>query len=99
MKLLHSMEFETRAIHAGQEPDQLTGAITVPIYQTSTFKQDAIGKHRGYEYSRIGNPTRRALENVLASLEGGTYGLTFASGVAATTVVFNILKPGDHITW
>ncbi len=92
MKPIRLMKFETRAIHAGQETDQLTGAITVPVYQTSTFKQDAIGKHRGFEYSRIGNPTRKALEDVLASLEGGAYGLVFTSGIAATTAVFNIFN-------
>ena len=91
------MEFETRAIHAGQEPDPLTGAVITPIYQTSTYRQEAIGKHKGYEYSRTGNPTRKALEDVLASLEDGKYGLAFASGVAATAAVFNLLKPGDHV--
>jgi len=91
------MKFETRAIHDGQKPDPLTGAVIVPVYQTSTFQQDAIGKHKGYEYSRTGNPTRKALEDVLASLEGGKYGLAFASGVAAETAVFSILKPGSHI--
>ncbi|MCL5985379.1 MAG: cystathionine gamma-synthase [Actinobacteria bacterium] len=91
------MRFETRAIHEGQEPDASTGAVIVPVYQTSTYQQDAIGKHRGYEYSRTGNPTRKALEDALASLEGGKYGLAFASGVAATAAVFNLLKKGDHI--
>ena len=91
------MRFETRAIHDGQNPDPSTGAIIVPVYQTSTYQQDAIGRHKGYEYSRTGNPTRKALEDALASLEGGKYGLAFASGVAATTAVFNLLKKGDHI--
>lgn len=91
------MKFETRAIHAGQEPDPLTGAVIVPVYQTSTYQQEAIGKHKGYEYSRTGNPTRKALEDVLASLEGGRYGLAFASGVAATAAVFNLLEPGTHV--
>jgi len=91
------MKFETRAIHDSQKPDPLTSAVVVPVYQTSTFQQDAIGKHKGYEYSRIDNPTRKALEDVLASLEGGKYGLAFASGVAAETAVFSILKPGSHI--
>jgi cystathionine gamma-synthase/cystathionine gamma-lyase len=91
------MKFETRAIHDGQKPDPLTGAVIVPVYQTSTYQQDAIGRHKGYEYSRIGNPTRKALEDVIASLEGGKYGLAFASGVAAETAVFSILKPGSHI--
>jgi len=91
------MKFETRAIHDGQEPDALTGAVTVPVYQTSTYQQDGIGKPRGYEYSRTGNPTRHALEQVLASLEGGRYGLAFASGLAATTAVLQLLRPGQHI--
>ena len=75
--------FSTRAIHAGQEPDPATGAVVVPIYQTSTFAQQAVGKHRGYEYARTGNPTRAALEACIASLEGGSHGLAFASGLAA----------------
>lgn len=91
------MQFETRAIHDGQAADAVTGAVTVPVYQTSTYRQDGIGKHRGYEYSRTGNPTRHALEQALASLEGGPYGLAFASGVAATTAVLQLLRPGDHI--
>lgn len=74
-----------------------TGAVTVPVYQTSTYQQDGIGKPRGYEYSRTGNPTRQALEQALASLEGGRYGLAFASGVAATTAVFQLLRPGDQV--
>ncbi|MFH1239571.1 MAG: PLP-dependent aspartate aminotransferase family protein [bacterium] len=91
------MRFETKAIHEGQKPDPATGAVIVPVYQTSTYQQKAIGKHKGYEYSRTGNPTRTALEESLAALEGGKYGLAFASGVAATTAVLNLLKPGDHI--
>jgi len=92
------MRFETRAIHDGQAPDFRTGAVTVPVYQTSTYQQDAIGRPReGFEYSRTGNPTRQALEEALASLEGGKYGLAFASGVAASTAVLNLLKPGDHV--
>ena len=91
------MKFATKAIRAGQEPDSLTGAVTVPVYQTSTYQQLAIGKHKGYEYSRTGNPTRKALEEAVASLEEGKYGLAFASGVAATTAVFSILKTGDHV--
>jgi len=91
------MRFETRAIHDGQEPDPHTGSVIVPVYQTSTYEQEAIGRHKGYEYSRTGNPTRTALETALASLEGGEYGLAFASGQAATTAVVNILKAGDHI--
>ncbi len=88
--------FATRAIHAGQEPDPSTGAVVVPIYQTSTYAQDALGKHRGYEYSRTGNPTRAALEQCIAALEGGAHGLAFASGMAAEATVMQLLKPGDH---
>jgi len=88
--------FSTRAIHAGQKPDPATGAVVVPIYQTSTFAQDALGKHRGYEYSRTGNPTRAALETCIAALEGGAHGLAFASGMAAEAAVMQLLKPGDH---
>ena len=92
------MRFETRAIHDGQEPDPRTGAVTVPVYQTSTYQQDGIGRPRGYEYSRTGNPTRDALERALASLENGRHALAFASGVAATTAVLHaLLKPGDHL--
>lgn len=91
------MEFETRAIHDGQPPDPLTGAVNVPIYFTSTYQQDAIAQHKGYEYSRTGNPTRTALEEALASIESGKFGLAFASGVAATTTVLSLLKSGDHI--
>ncbi len=91
------MEFETRAIHEGQKPDKNTGAVIPPVYQTSTYCQESIGVHRGYEYSRTGNPTRDSLEKLLASLEGAEYGLAFASGVAATTAVFSLLEPGDHV--
>ena len=91
------MEFETKAIHVGQEPDPATGATTTPIYQTSTFTQDALGKHKGYEYSRTGNPTRHALETALAALENGKYGLCFASGLAATTTILCLLKSGDEV--
>jgi cystathionine gamma-synthase len=91
--------FNTRAIHAGQEPDRETGAVTVPIYQTSTYKQDGVGGLRsGYEYSRSANPTRTALEECLAAIEGGVRGLAFASGLAAEdTVLRAICNPGDHI--
>ncbi len=90
--------FCTRAIHAGQGPDPATGATIVPIYATSTYTQEAPGKHKGYEYSRSGNPTRTALETCLASLEEGERGLAFASGLAATTAVFSaLLKPGDEV--
>lgn len=88
--------FATRAIHAGQAPDPSTGAVTVPIYQTSTFAQEAVGKHRGYEYARTGNPTRAALEQCIAALEGGRHGLAFASGMAAEAAIMQLLKPGDH---
>lgn len=91
------MEFETKAIHEGQQPDPHTGAAIVPIYMTSTYQQEAIGQHKGYEYSRTGNPTRTALEEALAAIENGKYGLAFASGLAATTTVLSLLKNGDHI--
>jgi cystathionine gamma-lyase len=90
--------FATRAIHAGQDPDPATGATIVPIYATSTYTQAAIGQHKGYEYSRSGNPTRTALETCLAALEEGERGLAFASGLAATTAVFAaLLRPGDEV--
>src|SRR5947209_8875674 len=89
--------FSTRAIHAGQDADPATGATVVPIYATSTHTQEAPGKHKGYEYSRSGNPTRAALETCLASLEGGDRGLAFASGLAATTAVLAQLKPADEV--
>ena len=90
--------FATRAIHAGQDPDPATGATIVPIYATSTYTQQAIGQHKGYEYSRSGNPTRTALETCLAALEEGERGLAFASGLAATTAVFGaLLRPGDEV--
>jgi cystathionine beta-lyase/cystathionine gamma-synthase len=89
--------FETRAIHAGQPSDPMTGAVMVPIYQTSTFAQDGIGRHKGYEYARTGNPTRTALEACLASLEGAAFGFCFASGMAAEDAVLRLLAPGDHV--
>ncbi len=89
--------FATRAIHAGQDADPATGATVVPIYATSTYTQEAPGRHKGYEYSRSGNPTRAALEACLAALEGGERGLAFASGLAATTAVLSMLKPGDEV--
>ena len=91
------MEFETKAIHSGQGPDPTTGSTITPIYQTSTFTQEALGKHKGYEYSRTGNPTRAVLETALAALENGKHGLCFASGLAATTTVLCLLKAGDEI--
>ena len=89
--------FETRAIHAGQEPDPTTGAVTTPVYLTSTYAQDAVGEHRGYEYSRTGNPTRTALQECLASLEGASRGIAFASGLAAEDAILRLLSPGDHL--
>lgn len=91
------MKFETKAIHVGQKADTATGATITPIYQTTTYTQEALGKHKGYEYSRTGNPTRTALEECLASLENGKFGLTFSSGCAATATVLAMLKPGDHV--
>ena len=85
------MGFSTDAIHAGQEPDPSTGAVVVPIYQTSTYVQEELGKHKGYEYSRTGNPTRTALERNMAVLEGGHSGLAFASGMAAIHAVLTML--------
>jgi len=89
--------FATRAIHAGQDPDPATGAVTVPIYQTSTFAQDAVGDHKGYEYARTGNPTRTAYEVAIAALEGAEWGLAFASGMGATSTVLYLLSAGDHV--
>jgi cystathionine beta-lyase/cystathionine gamma-synthase len=89
--------FSTRAIHAGQEPDPTTGAVIVPIYQTSTFAQEAVGSHKGYEYSRSGNPTRAALEIALAALDGGSAALAFASGLAAESTLLMLLTSGDHV--
>jgi cystathionine gamma-synthase len=91
------MDFETRAIHEGQEPDPATGAVTVPIYQTSTYVQDAVGENKGYDYSRTANPTRRALETCLASLEGAEYGFAFSSGMGATTTVMHLISPGERV--
>src|SRR5213075_38135 len=91
------MDFETRAIHAGQEPDPATGALTTPIYQTSTYVQDAVGEHKGFDYSRAGNPTRTALEACLASLEEAEHGVAFASGLAAATTVMHLINPGDRV--
>jgi cystathionine gamma-lyase len=92
-----AMRFATRAIHAGQEPEPATGAITTPIYQTSTFAQSAPGVHKGYDYSRTDNPTRTALQEALASLESAQYGLAFSSGMGATTTILLLLKQGDHV--
>ena len=92
-----SMKFETACIHAGQPPDPTSGAVMTPIYQTSTYVQDGVGRTRGYEYSRTGNPTRAALEACLAELEGGAFGLAFASGLAATDAILRLLSPGEHV--
>ena len=89
--------FGTKAVHAGQRPDPVTGAVTVPVYQTSTYQQDAVGKDRGYEYSRTGNPTRSALELSVAALEGAEFGRAFASGMAAEDTILRLLTPGDHV--
>ncbi|WP_115864323.1 cystathionine gamma-synthase [Halorussus litoreus] len=89
--------FETRSIHAGQEPDEETGALMTPIHANSTYEQDAPGDHRGYEYSRTGNPTRTDLEANVADLEGGEYGRAFSSGMGAINTVLNLLESGDHV--
>ena len=91
------MRFETLAIHAGERPDKAYGAVSVPIYQTSTFAFEDLGKHRGYDYSRTANPTRKVLENTIAQLEGGKAGFAFATGMAAETTVIHLLKAGDHV--
>ena len=91
------MKFNTKVIHAGVHPDTATGAIMTPIYQTSTYVQEEIGVHKGFEYSRTGNPTRAALENNLAAIEGGKYGACFGSGLAAIDTVIKMLKPGDEV--
>jgi len=92
-----SARFSTLCIHAGQRPDPSTGAIITPIYQTSTYVQDALGQHKGYEYARTQNPTRAALEANLAAIEGGRAGFAFASGMAATGAVMTLLEAGDHV--
>ena len=97
MKNNRQIGFATRAIHVGQEPDPLTGAVTVPIYPTSTYVQQGIGEHKGYEYSRVSNPTRTRLEENLAALEGGLASRVFASGMAAINAVTTLLKSGDHV--
>ncbi len=92
-----SASFETRAIHAGQEPDPATGAIITPIYQTSTFVQEAVGVHKGYDYARVGNPTRTALQVALASLENAAHGVAFSSGLGATTTLMHLVDPGRRV--
>src|SRR6266576_7172790 len=89
--------FATRAVHAGKIPDPLAGAVMTPIYQTSTYVQDGLGRHKGYEYARTQNPTREALERNVAALEGGTHGFAFGSGLAALDTVLKLLRSGDHV--
>jgi cystathionine beta-lyase/cystathionine gamma-synthase len=91
------VDFETRAIHEGQEPDSATGAVTVPIYQTSTYVQEEVGRHKGYDYSRVANPTRTALQSCLASLESAEHGIAFSSGLGATTTIMHLVNPGDRV--
>jgi cystathionine beta-lyase/cystathionine gamma-synthase len=91
------MDFETRAIHEGQEPDPATGALTVPIYQTSTYAQEAVGRHKGYDYARVANPTRTALQRCLASLESAEHGIAFSSGLGAVTTIMHLINPGDRV--
>src|SRR2546430_14560930 len=91
------MDFETRAIHEGQEPDPATGAVTVPIYQTATYVQDAVREHQGYDYARVANPTRTALQLCLASLESAEPGIAFSSGLGAVTTIMHLLNPGDRV--
>ena len=91
------MEFNTKVIHGGQQHDPSTGAVMPPIYQTSTYAQSSPGKHKGFEYSRTGNPTRQALEKSIASIEGGTYGLAFASGLSSIDAIMKLLSPGDEV--
>src|SRR2546429_10030525 len=91
------MGFATTAIHAGQEADPTTGAVTVPIYQTSTYAQEGLGKHKGFEYARTQNPTRLALERNIAALEGAKLGYAFASGMAAIDATLRLIKSGEHV--
>ena len=93
----HDHRFATRSVHAGQVPDPLAGAVMTPIYQTSTYVQDGLGRHKGYEYARTQNPTREALERNVAALEGGTHGFAFGSGLAALDAVLKLLRSGDHV--
>jgi cystathionine gamma-synthase len=91
------VDFETRAIHEGQEPDPATGALTVPIYQTSTYAQEAVGVHKGYDYARVANPTRTALQMCLSSLESAEHGIAFSSGLGAVTTIMHLVNPGDRV--
>src|SRR6195256_3546485 len=97
VKLKTNARFSTICLHAGQEPDPSTGAIITPIYQTSTYVQEALGKHKGFEYARTQNPTRMALERNIAAIEGGKAGFAFASGMAAIGAIATMLKSGDHV--
>src|SRR5436305_11594785 len=91
------MAFETRASHAGQEPDPATGSVVVPIYQTSTYAQESVGRNKGYDYSRAANPTRTALQICLASLESAEHGIAFSSGLGAVTAIMHLVNPGDRV--
>src|SRR5215475_2825656 len=91
------MDFETRAIHDGQDPDPATGSVITPIYQTSTYVQEAVGQTKGYDYARTANPTRTALETALASLEGASHGIAFSSGLGATTTLMHLVDPGERV--
>jgi cystathionine gamma-synthase len=97
VKLRDTARFDTLCIHAGQEPDPATGAIITPIYQTSTYVQEAVGVHKGYDYARVANPTRTALQECLASLEGAAHGRAFSSGLGAVTTLMHLVSPGDHV--
>ena len=91
------MGFQTDAVHAGQTPEPLSGAITTPIYQTSTYQQEELGKHKGYEYGRTHNPTREAMEKNIAALEKGKYGVAYSSGLSSVQALMGLLKQGDHV--
>src|SRR5947207_11002693 len=91
------MDFETRAIHEGQEPDPTTGALTTPIFLTSTYVQDAVGEHKGYDYARVANPTRTALQQCLASLESAEHGVAYSSGLGAVTTLNHLIDPGQRL--
>src|ERR1044071_7977916 len=93
----NNMGFATTAIHTGSEPDETTGAVTVPIYQTSTYAQESLGKNKGYEYARTQNPTRSALERNIAALEGAKFGYAFASGMSAIDATLRLVKAGEHV--
>src|SRR5438105_1210791 len=97
VKLSATARFSTICLHAGQEPDPATGAIVTPIYQTSTYVQEALGKHKGFEYARTQNPTRLALEQNLAAIESGKAGFAFSSGMAAINAIASLLRSGDHV--